>query len=89
MYRNLFVKICYFLIVALCRSGAELEEQVSHTLDYLLDKDRYNKQMRPPGHPDLLSPVLVQINMAIRQPSSHNQTSRAVNVAATSSGDWS
>jgi len=52
--------------MAFYRSGAELEEQVSHTLDYLLDKDRYNKQMRPPGHPDLLSPVLVQINMAIR-----------------------
>ena len=39
---------------------------MSNTLEILLDKDRYNRQMRPPGQDQNSSPVQVQINMAIR-----------------------
>ena len=48
------------------RNGKEVAGQVSDTLDILLDKDRYNRQMRPPGENLDTSPVQVQINMAIR-----------------------
>ncbi|XP_023321281.1 gamma-aminobutyric acid receptor subunit alpha-6 isoform X3 [Eurytemora carolleeae] len=52
--------------MAFYRNGKEVAGQVSDTLDILLDKDRYNRQMRPPGENLDTSPVQVQINMAIR-----------------------
>jgi len=50
---------------AFYRSGASVALQVSDTLDYLLVKQGYNKQMRPNNFGDG-SPVEVTLNIAIR-----------------------
>ena len=49
----------------MCRSGASVAVQVSDTLDYLLVKQDYNKQMRPDNHYNG-DPVEVILNLAIR-----------------------
>ena len=48
------------------RSGKALAADVSSTLDSLLDKGRYNKEMRPPGVLEDKHPITVSLNLAIR-----------------------
>ena len=61
-----FLKVNYYftLFVQLFRSGASFAFQVSDTLDYLLVKQGYNKQMRPENSPG--EPVEVVLNLVIR-----------------------